>query len=705
MIQILNQRLLIITKLRNIGVFLCAFLACFSVFAQKTWQGSGTDNWNNAANWSPSGAPSTQTVYISNGGTAVIGAGVSGSGGTVWLGASTGSSGALLVNGGSLAAIGDLVVGGTGSGELTVTSGYVSNVAGYVGYGPGGNGTVLINGSGWWRNTGYLSIGYNATGTGSLTIAGSGSVSAGASMDIGSVYGGSGVLNIQDQGYLLSTGYFGVGYNGNALVTLVDSGSLYASTFISLAYGAGSSGQMNVGGQASVRAGTNIDIGLSGAGLLAITGSGRVTAASYANVGYYANSSGVLDIRDHGQFSASGYFAIGNSGTGAVLLRDYARVQAGDLYIYRTGVLDILLTPGRTDPWFTANNVVNLSGTLRISGLGDGTAYTRASELAADSQILINSTNAFSGTFSSIVTGSHNLPDYLVLTVTKSADNKQYRAGPGLAWNSGSATGNGVFSIGNGKSFDLDLGLSDRTDVTNFTSGWNGKNLTKQGEGTLVISAAQQYSGITTVKAGQLEVTSGGSLAGDVAVIGGKFSNNGANLGGSLTLASGTIGGTNYRGQQLSFTNAGQVLAPGNSIGALTADSVTFAANGVFELEIGGATVNDLLITDTLILADGGFTINVSKLDFDDFDPDGDYAWTFVTYTTLDGTVDSDSFTVNTGGFTIADGKTFTVSVTGNTLVLNYSAVPEPSTWMLLLVAVLLLSFCRLIRNTKKNLP
>jgi autotransporter-associated beta strand protein len=96
-----------------------------------------------------------------------------------------------------------------------------------------------------------------------------------------------------------------------------------------------------------------------------------------------------------------------------------------------------------------------------------------------------------------------------------------------LSWNASGQEGNsphGTFTLtGANSSFDLGANLADRTDVPAagiFPTGWDGKTLTKAGDGTLTLSGANTYTGGTDVNAGTLNLT--GSVTSDVTVSNGS---------------------------------------------------------------------------------------------------------------------------------------------------------------------------------------
>jgi len=173
----------------------------------------------------------------------------------------------------------------------------------------------------------------------------------------------------------------------------------------------------------------------------------------------------------------------------------------------------------------------------------------------------------------------------------------------------GSIEGPGLVSLGRSL---LTVGFNNTSTVlsgvilddSNPKAGYlaNGQ-LTKEGTGSLTLSGANTYSGVTTINAGTLVIN--GSLAGGVQV------NAGAALKGS-----GTIGGT--------VTVApGGLVAPGNSPGTLTIwSNFSQGPQGALEIEVAGpnAENRDLLIVKgdvvlggTLLLVFSGYAPSVGE--------------------------------------------------------------------------------------------
>ncbi len=181
---------------------------------------------------------------------------------------------------------------------------------------------------------------------------------------------------------------------------------------------------------------------------------------------------------------------------------------------------------------------------------------------------------------------------------------------------------------------------------------------TKIGNGTLVLSGLNTYSGVTTVAAGTLLVNSNS---------------------GDIVVSAGTIGGVGTVGTLT--INGGAVLAPGNSIGTLTAGDTVFAAGSIYSAEIGsGSNADSLIVNGALDLTAAGNVLDLVGLEAD-FDGS---TKTLATYTSMAGAFDSvtlngSPLTGTAAAFNV-NGYTYGIDYgTGSNSSISLTVVPEPA--------------------------
>jgi autotransporter-associated beta strand protein len=267
-------------------------------------------------------------------------------------------------------------------------------------------------------------------------------------------------------------------------------------------------------------------------------------------------------------------------------------------------------------------------------------------------------------------------------------------------------TPNGVFRVVNGRQLTVSAAIQ------NGPAGAAG--LTLQGGGTVNFSAANSYSGGTTINDATLIVTgqtggASGTGSGAVAV------NN-----------SGTLAGTGRVGGAVT-ANSGGAISPGvSAVGTLTlGGNVTFQSGGTFAAQLGASGNSDRLTIDSAAAildfkagsvlalspvtgftnaAAAGYTLaslpagaGNNILNNGVATADGAVLGTYVQGTGASGTV-----VIQPSGFSLSPGDSFTLVRSGNSVALNFTPVPEPATALGLAAAGLgLTAWRRRVRTGK----
>ncbi|WP_162375579.1 autotransporter domain-containing protein [Ancylobacter sp. TS-1] len=522
-----------------------------------------------------------------------VGVGGGGGGGGYDTSATAGSSGLLTVDGAALTVDRSILVGGAGGGA-----------GGFRNGGAGGNGTLAI------INGGALTV------SETLLIGGS----AGGGGRNGSAIGGNG-------------GVGEVSVDATSSIVIADGGSLViggadGQDGITTAGGTGGAGTLNLGGSLTLGSGTTFTINAGSSFNLGNDVAGGASAGAISGLSSLTND-GVINFN---QSDSSYTFAADISGTGRVVqagggvtilsgLNTYSGGTAvtGGLInfsnVSNLGTGSITLDGGGLQ-WATGNTA-DISGKLAAIG-SDGAVFdTNGNDVSLGSNLAgiggltkqgigtltLSGANTYSGTTTVsvgtlVASGGSAIGDSSAVTVASGAT---------LTVNAEETIGSlaGAGSVMLAASSGLTAGGDDSSTTFSGTIAGAG-GLTKTGDGLLILTGTNTFTGVTTISAGTLQIGDGGttgSLAGDVV--------NNASL---VFDRSDTYAFTDAitGSGAVTFTGGGTVLFSASYTGAVTVDDSTV------QLASGSSNLSAFTLNDGGVLggtaAIGGLTVNAGGL-------------------------------------------------------------------------------------------
>ncbi|KAA6613125.1 fibronectin-binding autotransporter adhesin ShdA [Salmonella enterica] len=529
------------------------------------------------------------------------------------------NSGVLQVGEGelenTLSGAGSLVKTGTGeltlsgdnsySGTTTITGGTLTaDHADSLGTGTIANNGVLQVGEGELENTLSGSGSLVKTGTGELTLSGDNTYSGGTT-----ITGGTLTADHADSlgsGDIDNNGVLQVG-EGELKNTLSGTGSLVKI----------GTGELTLSGDNTYSGGTTIDDGV----LIAA----NVNALSGGDV----DNSGTLMLDANGAFELANVTT--HSGATTALAAG-STLDAGQLTQEDGSTLSIDLGAATDEAMITADSVT-LGGTLNVTGIG---SVTDSWTPEAYTYTLIDSDSAITSDFDDLTVAGMNREDVDFLTIdgkVDETDNTNYDLTASLSWyadrDNATTDAHGTFTLSDPDgSFNVAATLTDVDDTLDPGSRWDGKSLTKEGAGTLILSGDNDYSGGTTINEGTLVAASTTALGtglvdnnatlvldadGEVSAVGGITTHSGA----TTQLALGT---------SLDLGDSALIQQDGSTLNVeLNSDSVQPLITG------GSATLGgDLVVSDASLQA------RASDAEFQSFklmDMDSDISGDFTSLT------------------------------------------------------------------------
>ncbi|EJL3553748.1 fibronectin-binding autotransporter adhesin ShdA [Salmonella enterica subsp. enterica serovar Monschaui] len=641
------------------------------------------------------------------------------------------NSGVLQVGEGelenTLSGTGSLVKTGTGeltlngdndySGGTTIDDGVlIADNADSLGSGDIDNSGVLQVGEGELKNTLSGTGSLVKIGTGELTLNGDNDYSGGTTISDGTLIAdnadslgtgaidNSGVLQVGEgelkntlsgTGSLVKIGTGELTLNGDndySGGTTISDGTLIADHADSLGTGAiDNSGVLQVGEG-------ELENTLFGSGSLVKTGTGELTLSGDNNtysgdttiadgtlIAANVNALGSGNIDNSGtlMLDANGAFELANVTThsgATTALAAGSTLDAGQFTQEDGSTLSIDLGAATDDAVITADSVT-LGGTLNVTGIG---SVTDSWTPEAYTYTLIDSDSAITSDFDDLTVAGMNREDVDFLTIdgkVDETDNTNYDLTASLSWyadrDNATTDAHGTFTLSDPDgSFNVAATLTDVNDTLDPGSRWDGKSLTKEGAGTLILSGDNDYSGGTTINEGTLVAASTTALGtglvdnnatlvldadGEVSAVGGITTHSGA----TTQLALGT---------SLDLGDSALIQQDGSTLNVeLNSDSVQPLITG------GSATLGgDLVVSDASLQA------RASDAEFQSFklmDMDSDISGDF-TSLTMNLTDQPDYLTV-TGTINPADASEYLLTEGLSWNATATSATPAHGTFTL----------------------
>ncbi|EJK4727996.1 fibronectin-binding autotransporter adhesin ShdA [Salmonella enterica] len=573
---------------------------------------------------------------------------------------------------------GSLVKTGTGeltlsgdnsySGTTTITDGtLIAASVNALGSGDIDNSGVLKVGEGELKNTLFGSGSLVKTGTGELTLSGDNTYSGGTTITGGTLIAAS--VNALGSGDIDNSGVLQVG-EGELKNTLFGSGSLVKT----------GTGELTLSGDNTYSGGTTISDGtliadhadslgsgdidnsgvlqvgegelkntLSGAGSLVKTGTGELmlggdntysgdtTIAGGTLIAANVNALGSGNIDNSGtlMLDANGAFELANVTThsgATTALAAGSTLDAGQFTQEDGSTLSIDLGAATDDAVITADSVA-LGGTLNVTGIG---SVTDSWTPEAYTYTLIDSDSAITSDFDNLTVAGMNREDVDFLTIdgkVDETDNTHYDLTASLSWyadrDNATTDAHGTFTLSDPDgSFNVAATLTDVDDTLDPGSRWDGKSLTKEGAGTLILSGDNDYSGGTAINEGTL-------IASSTTALGTGLVDNNA------TLVLDADGEVSAAGGITTHSGATTQLALGTSLDL--GDSALIQQDGsTLNVELNSDSVQPLItggsatLGGDLVVSDASLQARASDAEFQSFklmDMDSDISGDFTSLT------------------------------------------------------------------------
>ena len=507
--------------------------------------------------------------------------------------------------------------------------------------------------------TGQTLVGNIGPSVANVTVGGSSSFRSGGEFNIGNSSGTQGTVSVSGTGTLTAVGPLRVGDGGTGQLTATDTARLVVDQ-VQIGNQLLGVGTLTMQSGSSMTASGYIAVGNSGTGTLAMSGTAAMTVQYDFNVGDLGGSNGTFTLADQATVTAGSFFAAkGDASIASVTVSGGTFSQTGS----------------------DGNFIVGRDGaaTLTVGGTGRMTAASSAGMVLGASE------------FSQSAAVNLDGGVLEVARVTKGAG-----ANTALVFNGGTLkarpTSTGSFISGLDSLLILPGGATIESNggtisVDQPFADGGGGGLTKTGSGTLLLTAANFYTGPTTVAAGTLRIDGNNSLATGAVTVqaGGTLAGTGTVGGATTLLADATLAPGASPGTL--FFSQGVTMAGGSDYNWQLADATGTAGTGWDLVSIGGtlaitATSAAPISVNLWTLSSTGPDVNGPAVNFNSL---SSATWTIATAAGGITGFSTDAFTVSTGpnngtaGFANDFGTgVFTVAQADNSLQLVFTPGSGP---------------------------